>query len=262
MKSNTICKNCGASVAHQYCGHCGQQVVVKRWRMKRLWRSAFSSVFDTEKGFGFTFKSLLLRPGRTIDSYLNGRTVVYTNPFKYLAFASLANIVLGSLIEIKEDFDWESVISTYREVNMISSDEAVQQFRQIVERLDGDFAQLTLIIFVPIFALFTLLLFRRAAFSYAEHIIIGAFLLGQYYIYDLFLEIVIWVLPMLKDWKAWIDIFFVAIVVGHVFYTLTRQSKAKSYIKVFLAYGCSVILLGISLLIVLIAFDYLQLPTF
>jgi hypothetical protein len=58
-----LCKNCGYTVAEEFCGHCGQAVNVKRITLKGLLHDVFHFFTHLDKGFAFTLKSLFKRPG-------------------------------------------------------------------------------------------------------------------------------------------------------------------------------------------------------
>jgi hypothetical protein len=263
MEAHSTCRNCGSIVFDCYCGRCGQKAAIKRWKLSRISRSALSSIFDLEKGFGYTFKSLLLYPGKMIQEYLNGRTVVYTNPFRYLIFTSLISVILSKWIEKENQDDWEEVFRPFRETNMLPSDEAAVRLQELIHNtLGSDYGQLSLLIYVPFFALFVKLFFRRTSYNYSEYLIASAFLLGQYYLYDLLIEVTIRFIPVLYDWRLWIDTLFVALLFGQTFHILTQQSKRRSYIKVFLAYGFALLLIVILFFLGLVLFGYLQMPTF
>jgi hypothetical protein len=81
------CSNCGAPLADKYCSHCGQKAETHRFSTKHIFAHDFiHGVFHLDKGFLFTAKELLVRPGYSIREYVEGKRV---NHFNYVTFILL-----------------------------------------------------------------------------------------------------------------------------------------------------------------------------
>ncbi|MEO0332764.1 MAG: DUF3667 domain-containing protein, partial [Bacteroidota bacterium] len=63
-----------------------------------LWQEILSSL-SWDKGFFFTCKQLLINPGAAIKEYLAGERKRYSNPIRFLVFAT----ALASFVIIKLD---------------------------------------------------------------------------------------------------------------------------------------------------------------
>lgn len=55
-------------------------------------------VFDFNKGFFFTFYSMIIKPGKAIDDYLKGATARYHSPLRYLLTVLAFTALIGYLM--------------------------------------------------------------------------------------------------------------------------------------------------------------------
>lgn len=87
------CKNCNGIVRKNFCSTCGQSTRVGKITFKSISQDAFQGIFYIKNGFLFTVRELFLRPGETIQNYLDGQRKRYFKPMVYV-------IVLSSLYYI------------------------------------------------------------------------------------------------------------------------------------------------------------------
>ncbi|MDH3442028.1 MAG: DUF3667 domain-containing protein [Gammaproteobacteria bacterium] len=91
----SICLNCGARLAGQYCGSCGQR---SRNRLISLWElisDAFGDLLEIDSRLWQTLIPLLRRPGQLTHDYLQGRRVRYMPPFRMYLVLSLLFFVVA-----------------------------------------------------------------------------------------------------------------------------------------------------------------------
>ena len=90
MKKHTIihCKNCGHNFHGNYCPECGQNAHTERIDSHFFLHDIPHSVLHIDKGFFFTFKELIVRPGHAIREYLDGKRVRHFRPLAYLLLLS------------------------------------------------------------------------------------------------------------------------------------------------------------------------------
>src|SRR5688572_509725 len=103
------CKGCGAMINGNYCSLCGQKVI-DRFSLRYLWSLLHADLLEVDRGWWLTFKDLTLRPGPTIESYLNGNTKRYFSPIKYLL---LISALFYLLITIEQTFNSTSYPFTF-----------------------------------------------------------------------------------------------------------------------------------------------------
>jgi hypothetical protein len=89
-----ICSNCGNEGTGDYCSACGHVYVVKRITVASILHEVAHIFTHFEKGFGYTFKQLAIRPGRMQKDYLAGNRKKHQKPFSMFfvcaTFAGLA----------------------------------------------------------------------------------------------------------------------------------------------------------------------------
>ena len=164
------------------CTACGKMKKPRRITLKLLFSDVINVLFNFEKGFLYTIRELLLRPGKTVGSFLDGsnRYRLY-NPFRFAFVAISLSILLYILTDLYE----QAMLL----VN-VHADEAEQSLN-IVQKY-GSLISLALI---PFIALGSWLFFRRI--NYAEHIVANFFVFGQVSILGLLLIPVYFFVPEL-----------------------------------------------------------------
>src|SRR6266496_2851032 len=84
------CRNCGATVEHDFCPHCGQE---KRHRPLSLWllfREFLEDTFSADSRLHRSIVPLMIRPGFLTNEYIAGRNARYISPFRIYLFSSVA----------------------------------------------------------------------------------------------------------------------------------------------------------------------------
>jgi hypothetical protein len=98
--STIICKNCQHHFKGNFCPHCGQSAKVEAIGVKYFLHDIPHSVFHIDKGFAYTFKELLLRPGKTLREYLDGKRVKHFKPFAYVLLMATLYILATNFLHI------------------------------------------------------------------------------------------------------------------------------------------------------------------
>src|SRR5262250_3403229 len=75
----SACLNCGASLAGEYCGACGQRAVDLAESTWRTIREAFSDAFDFDGRVLRTVRALKT-PGKLTLEFVHGRRMPYVGP--------------------------------------------------------------------------------------------------------------------------------------------------------------------------------------
>jgi hypothetical protein len=157
------CLNCGQTPSGEFCQCCGQRTGLPTFTMASLLAQVPRLLFDVDRGAWHTLKGLVLRPGLTINAYLDGRRISYTNPFTLLLLLAGVNSVLytsGAVDFSQITAQVAPVAGPYnRAVRLLFEYSAVVQLLQ-----------------VPVHSVATRMLFRRWPRIYAEHIVMNAYL--------------------------------------------------------------------------------------
>jgi hypothetical protein len=114
MKTNQsiTCKNCNNLFEGHYCNNCGQPGNTHRITWHEMSHYLTHAFFHTDKGFFYTIKELLLRPGYTIKDYIDGKRVKHFNPFLFLIIIGGITTYLFATLHLKlpnEEIDLEKI---------------------------------------------------------------------------------------------------------------------------------------------------------
>lgn len=193
---NITCPNCSTFYHGNYCNNCGQKTIHDRFTVRSLISDFFLSALHVEKkGLPYTIRELTLRPGLAIKRVMEGQRLSLYPPFKYLVLVGTIVIIFSLRYkffhnEITESHSDDLSVSTLAIV--MSNQEFFDGFFHFAE----DSATLLNIIAIPIFALFSWLLFYRRGFNYAENIILNTFITAQQLLFLLAL------VPILEWWPS------------------------------------------------------------
>jgi Protein of unknown function (DUF3667) len=152
------CKNCGHVVVAKYCGQCGQSHQTGKLSVAHILREIPHAIFHLERGMIPTLYGLALRPGVTINSYLNGRRKSTSNPLTLLLIMAGVYAIANSIVDAQSAAasDGRSAGATWR--------------------LFSEYLLLMLAVQLPLTALTTRLLFRNNGRLYGEHLVIHTFI--------------------------------------------------------------------------------------
>jgi uncharacterized protein DUF3667 len=90
----TSCINCKQPADGKFCKHCGYSLTVKRISFSSIVHEVFHTFTHLDKGYLFTLKSLLTRPGHMQREYLEGQRQKHQKPFSYF----FINATIGALV--------------------------------------------------------------------------------------------------------------------------------------------------------------------
>jgi hypothetical protein len=151
-EGGAACANCGGTRVTRYCAGCGQVVRTGRHTLRSLLVDGLlKRGLNLESGFLYTAWRLTREPARVIREYLAGRTAAFTHPIAYLLISFAAVALLARL--------------------------AGGYFGT------GSSNRLLTALIVPFVAAVSWLVFIRARLSFAEHLIIALYLLGNITLY-------------------------------------------------------------------------------
>lgn len=185
LRRSAACLNCGQLVASRFCSECGQENTDYRVSLGRLLGDLFEEVFQIESRLWRSLWDLLRHPGRLTREYNAGRRVRYTTPLRLYLLASVSYFFIGSLRpasdtiqvdlgkpgEMQQQWHPSSKLERklYDKVAEVQRDPkaAARRARQAL----SDYVPKVLAVLVPLFALLTMLFFRRPKRFYVEHLV-------------------------------------------------------------------------------------------
>jgi hypothetical protein len=170
-----ICKNCAHHYKGNFCPTCGQPATVEHIGFKYFIHDIPHSVFHVDKGFFYTFKELILRPGKTLREYLDGKRVKHYRPFAYVLLMSTIYILASKgfhYLEIKIEHP-----KGYEE--KLGSSNFFKQYLSVF-----------LFIMIPFASLVTWLVLIKERYNYWEHFLVNTYVTAQLTLVFLLMEII------------------------------------------------------------------------
>jgi hypothetical protein len=170
------CPSCHAAVGSRFCGECGQRRREGRLTLRSTLSRWWNDVSSLDRGFLHTVVALSLRPAEVVRDYLQGRTVRYTTPLKYL----LVTVALITFLTLKLDLAamMEDGYRAGADFMSASPDRASESTADVAMLL-REYMNVLMIAAVPFSALCTWLLFRRAGLNLAEHLVFNVYVYGH-----------------------------------------------------------------------------------
>ncbi len=163
----TNCINCSNQVLDDFCSKCGQQKNIKRIDFKYMVHE-IEHLLHFEKGFHFTAWYLIIKPGKTIRTYLFDNRNKYVKPIVYLFFASLLFTLFTSFFHIRY---------TYLNVGYIEPLKDKVNLKTIDNWLINHIAYTNIIVGFCI-APWLVLLYRNRKFNIFEMIVVMCYVLA------------------------------------------------------------------------------------
>lgn len=98
LRNDNECQNCGHTVEIAFCSKCGQKNVETRQTFPRLMGHFAEDLTHYDTAFWRTLRDLLLKPGRVVKTYLEGKRQCYVPPVKLYIFVSFVTFFLMAII--------------------------------------------------------------------------------------------------------------------------------------------------------------------
>ncbi|HEX8657504.1 MAG TPA: DUF3667 domain-containing protein [Hymenobacter sp.] len=149
---NRACLNCGFRGAGRFCQHCGQSHDTHRLTLPHLLHEVLHLFTHVEKGFLYTLKELLVRPGDMQRRYLAGQRTRFQKPFSSF-FLACTILALG-----------QYAIKSFIARRYGIQDESEGYFRH--------YFALTQVLLLPVYSFITWLFFRTSKYNYAEVMVV------------------------------------------------------------------------------------------
>lgn len=168
------CKNCGEIVEGKYCSHCGQKSNVGKITISNLLNEFSESVFQINRGFFYTLKELLTRPGKSIKEYLNGKRKKHFKPITYVLTLSAIYFLIS---QISGQNTWMDDLVTGFSNGAYDSGKRIIKPSILIWFLKN-FAYTTVLL-LPVFSFASYISFLGLRTNYFEHIVLNSYITGQ-----------------------------------------------------------------------------------
>jgi len=156
------CKNCNEEGSGNFCTNCGQRLEINPITLRAILDELIAAI-NLERGLLHTFQDLSTRPGKMIREYIAGKRIVYMSPLRYLFFMVAIGALAGlfykvdPIVEVGADEIQNA--ATYKEI----------------ERVIKEYYSLLSFVSVPFFALFSWMFFKKNNRSFAQHLVLNAY---------------------------------------------------------------------------------------
>ncbi len=171
LNLNRTCKNCQTEFHGNFCPACGQKYIDKRFNMRDSLSHLFGVVFNFDRGLWPTIIGLFKNPGKVIKDYLNGITIPYFHPFRFLFLLLSIQVFImistGMMEYVQQSFRGDEQLNPAQE-EILKMTNVVNSYIHILIALS-----------IPIVAFASYLFFKKTGYHYAEHLIISCYAYGQ-----------------------------------------------------------------------------------
>lgn len=214
----TQCKNCQSEVTQNYCPNCGQPASLKRIDGHYIVHE-IEHLLHFEKGFLYTIRELVVRPGQTVRHFIAEDRSRLVKPVMFIILTSLIYTVVNHYFHLEDGYVnyEESMPSTTGRI-----------FKWIQDHYG--YSNMIMGLFI---ALWVNIFFRKSAFNFYEILILLCFIMG--------IGMLIFALFALLEQLTHIKLMQIASVIGFVYMAWAigqffDKKGAMNYVKAFAAY--------------------------
>jgi len=236
----TNCKNCENPITENFCSNCGQQVTLKRIDNHYI-QHEFLHLLHFEKGFFYTAKELIVRPGDSIREFIKNDRAKHMKPVPFLILTSLLYTIVAHFLHA-DDIATEKEKLLLAKSSIGSIQHWIQAHYGYANIISGFF-----------YAICIMLFFKKYKYNFFEITVLLCFLMGQQM---LLLTIMTFFFPVLgaeiyKNLLLILTFAYSTWAIGQFF----DRARMASYIKAFFAYLLGNILWILAIIIIGVAAD-------
>ena len=227
-----FCKNCNTELSGKLCSDCGQEAILERINGQYI-KSEIKHLLHFEKGLFYTIKELLIRPGKSVRTFLTENRNRLVKPIFFIIVTSLIYTLVSQYFQIEEQY--------------VNYD--VGEFKTtgvILKWIQDNYGYSNILMGVFI-AFFVNFFFKKYNFNFYEILILLCFVMG--------FAMLIGALFALLQGLIHFDLMGIAGILFMIYATFAiadfyDRTKPANYVKAFISY-----LLGMIIFIVLIVFS-------
>lgn len=246
----TNCLNCGSSLdtGYKFCSICGQKADTHRLSLHEIGHDALHHLTHADKSIVNLLRHLAVRPGVVAREYVAGKRLKYFKPVNFFL------IVGGILVFMTTYFH----LANDTAINKI--EQAAARAKDPVERklLYGQaerttkathymtrYANVMNMLITPLFALILWLFYRKAGYSFIEHLVANMYIIS-FIMLCYSLLIIPWQKLLSMDVTGWIFliavIIFQAIYGAVAYYQFISRKGVGHFFKAMFAYLLAMII--------------------
>ena len=225
------CQTCSTELKDNFCSVCGRQKSLKRID-KMYVLSEISSVLNFDRGFLYTIKELILRPGKTVRDFILTDRNRLVKPIVFIILCSLIYTVCQQVLNFEDGY-----------VAYSAGEKTTTQ--RLFQWISGNYGYANILMALMI-ATFIKLFFRKQAYNYFEILILLCFVMGVGMLLFAVFGLIQTLINMpIIDKGFLLGIIYIIWGIGNFF----KGKRWLNYLKSFLAYFLG--MLGFFLLVML-----------
>jgi hypothetical protein len=241
------CLNCGHTVNENFCPNCGQPAKLKRIDRHYITHE-IQHLLHFEKGFLYTIKELLTRPGLAIKTYIRENRNRLIKPIPFLIFTSLIYTLVNSYFHIEDSmvsFGGPETVHSGEKTSITSLFKWVQGHYGYANIMMGGLIAILLKLF-----------FRKSNYNIFEITILLCFVMGEGMLLLALFSVIAGITK--------VNVFFILTgALAFIYTTLAigqfyEPKKVMSYVKAFVAYVLGTILFYVIVILIGLLNDYLM----
>lgn len=218
------CKNCEIHFDSKFCPNCGQNIKTAEINFHNFLHD-IQHTFHFEKGFFYTLKELILRPGKTIHTYIDGKRINHIKPLTLL-------ILLATAYGIVYHYSGMDLTKIFQGSTQQQNAVNTPHFQKVMaeklnEWLSTKESWINLIL-LPIYAIGTAICFRKTKLNFFKHVVLQAFSLS---LRLFFLILITPILLYFYHKQQYSPIIWLMFLIEIVFFTRTTSLFFNQYAK-------------------------------
>lgn len=162
-----LCKNCEHTFEGNFCSNCGQKTNTVRLDWHFVKEELQYTFLHINKGFLYSLKQLITRPGDTVREFLEGKRVKHYKPILLVFVLAGLNGLLSQKI------DYHAFMPKNDTKNIVAN-----EMPKMMNWIFSHYAAVELAL-LPLFSLCSWLAFKKYGYNYIENIIINCFASAQ-----------------------------------------------------------------------------------
>jgi hypothetical protein len=212
--------NCGSSLnnGYKFCPTCGQKANTHRLNLHEIGHDALHYVTHADKGIFHLLRELIIRPGLVAREYIAGKRVKYFKPVNFFLIVGGFLVFMTTHVHLTN----ETLIKRIEQAAAHAKDPVKQkELYGLAKRTKtgtefiAKYANVVNMLLMPFFAFILWLFYRKAGYSYIEHVVANLYFMS-FATLCYALLVVPWQKQLSLSTTSWIML--VIVFVTHVLY--------------------------------------------
>ena len=214
------CIKCDSELIGNFCHNCGHPIELKRINGRYILKE-ISTVLNFDKGILYTIRELTLRPGKSVQVFINNERNRLVKPIIFLIITSLIYTIVQRIFHFEDG---------YINYNDVGDNGTVTN--QIFSWIANNYGYANIL--MAIFISFWIKIFnRKQSYNYFEYFVLLCFIMGMgMLIFTVFGVVDVVFDVKLMQFGVWIAFFYCAWAIGQ----FIGKKKFGSYLLAFLSY--------------------------